>query len=155
MLPLDYKSHIFPRLFTKGARTLEFEKLREIVGDFQQLGYAKGAIDLPLTCATVQDPDNAGIESWHANATEQDPRLPFVRQRLQCYDLVLDSLLAFEEKCSQVANPASDDAETIRSHAYELAFASEDEMFHSTLYDWLIGRKLSDDLLEVRISPSV
>src|SRR6266508_6468060 len=118
MLLLDYKSHTFPRLFTKGARILEFEKLREIVGDFQQLRYAKGAIDLPLTCATVQDPDNVGIECWHANATEQDPR---VRQRLQCYDLVLDSLLFFEEKCSQAANPgvpALDDPETIRSHAY-------------------------------------
>jgi len=30
------------RLFTKGAKILEFEKLREVVGDFQQLDYAKG-----------------------------------------------------------------------------------------------------------------
>lgn len=27
----------------KGARILEFEKLREICGDYQQLNYAKGA----------------------------------------------------------------------------------------------------------------
>ena len=26
----------------KGARVLEFEKLREVCGDYQQLGYAKG-----------------------------------------------------------------------------------------------------------------
>lgn len=43
-----------------------------------------------------------------------------------------------------------DDPETIRSHAYELSFVSEDEIFHSTLYDWLISRNLADDLLEVR-----
>ena len=30
------------RLFSKGARILEFEKLREVIGDFQQLNYAKG-----------------------------------------------------------------------------------------------------------------
>lgn len=30
------------RLFMKGARNLEFDKLREIVGDYQQLSYAKG-----------------------------------------------------------------------------------------------------------------
>ena len=42
-----------------------------------------------------------------------------------------------------------DDPETVRGHAYELTFASEDEMFHSTLYEWLIGRGMADELLEV------
>jgi hypothetical protein len=32
----------FFRLFTKGSRIIELEKLREIVGDYQQLNYAKG-----------------------------------------------------------------------------------------------------------------
>ena len=44
-----------------------------------------------------------------------------------------------------------DDPETVRGHAYELTFASEDEMFHSTLYDWLIGRGMADELLEVSV----
>ncbi|KAF8971407.1 nucleoporin [Flammula alnicola] len=145
------------RLFTKGARIIEFEKLREVIGDFQQLNYAKGAINLPLTCAQVQDPDNAGLECWHAGLISNDPRHELAEQRLHCYALVLDSLSVFEEKCgkAQTAAPATgvpafDDPETVRSHAYELAFASEDEMFHSTLYDWLIGRGLADDLLEMR-----
>jgi len=30
------------RAFSKGARNLEFEKLREVIGDFQQLSYAQG-----------------------------------------------------------------------------------------------------------------
>jgi len=38
---------LYLRLFTKGARVLGFEKLRELVGDFQQLNYAKGR---PFTC---------------------------------------------------------------------------------------------------------
>ena len=42
-----------------------------------------------------------------------------------------------------------DDPETIRTHAYEFAFSSTDEMFHSTMYDWLIDRGLADELLEV------
>jgi nuclear pore complex protein Nup155 len=146
------------RLFNKGARILELDKLREIIGDFQQLGYAKGAIELPLNSAQAQDPDNTGLECWHSNSSDQDPRFPFVKLRLQCYDLVLDSLSVFEENCTKGRTnsgvPALDDPETIRSHAYELAFASEDEMFHSTLYDWLIGRNLADDLLEVRFQPS-
>jgi nuclear pore complex protein Nup155 len=75
---------------------------------------------------------------------------------MQCYDLVLDSLAVFEEKATKdatvVGQPktgSSDDAETVRNHAFELAFASEDQMFHSTLYEWFISRSLADELLEV------
>ncbi|KAG5647653.1 hypothetical protein DXG03_009006 [Asterophora parasitica] len=144
------------RLFTKGARILEFDKLREICGDYQQLNYAKGAAELPLTCAQVLDPDNIGVEAWHAGLPVADPRTEFANKRLRCYDLVLDSLTVFEEKCNAAVKtaaagtlPVSTDPEAVRSHAYELAFASEDEVFHSTLYDWLINRGLADDLLEV------
>jgi nuclear pore complex protein Nup155 len=114
-----------------------------------------GAVNLPLSCASAQDPDNSALECWHAGAASNDSRQEQLQRRLKCYDLILDSLTAFEEKCSQTQAsalagiPALDDPETVRSHAYELAFASEDEMFHSTLYDWLISRNLADDLLEV------
>lgn len=114
-----------------------------------------GAVILPLACAQVQDVDNVGLECWYAGMMAGDSRRPLAEQRLHCYDLILDSLSVFEEKCSKQQNadgtsmPPVDEPETVRSHAYELAFASEDEMFHSTLYDWLIQRNLADDLLEV------
>ncbi|KAG6898064.1 hypothetical protein C0992_006542 [Termitomyces sp. T32_za158] len=144
------------RLFAKGARILEFEKLREICGDYQQLDYARGAVELPLTCAQLSDPDNIGLEAWHAALQAGDPRTIFIQKRLQCYDLVLDSLTVFENKCNTSQTPQKQesfhqdgDPEAVRSHAYELAFACEDEIFHSTLYDWLINRGLADDLLEM------
>jgi len=66
----------------------------------------------------------------------------------------MDSLSVFEKKCNIKKQAQSfsgpDDPETVRDSAYELALASEDEMFHSILYDWLIGRGLADDLLQVR-----
>jgi nuclear pore complex protein Nup155 len=114
-----------------------------------------GAVNLPLSCAYAQDLDNIALECWHAGAASNDSRQEQLQRRLKCYDLILDSLTVFEGKCSQTQAsatagiPALDDPETVRSHAYELAFASEDEMFHSTLYDWLISRNLADDLLEV------
>ncbi|KAG6885845.1 hypothetical protein C0993_008808 [Termitomyces sp. T159_Od127] len=145
------------RLFAKGARILEFEKLREICGDYQQLDYARGAVELPLTCAQISDPDNIGLEAWHAALQVGDPRTVYTQKRLQCYDLVLDSLTVFENKCNVSQAPQRQesfhqdgDPEAVRSHAYELAFACEDEIFHSTLYDWLINRGLADDLLEMR-----
>jgi len=145
------------RLFIKGARILEFDKLREICGDYQQLSYAKGSVELPLTCARVSDPDNIGLEYWYAGSPPNDPRFEFCGRRLRYYDLVLDSLIIFEAKSASAKASAAtagvvalDDPETVRSHAYELAFSSEDEMFHSTMYDWLINRQLADELLEMR-----
>ena len=87
----------------------------------------------------------------------EEPRIPFFGTRMQCYDLVKDSLTVFEQKCtaqlngqtSQSSISLGNDPETTKNHAYELAFASDDEMFHSVLYDWLIERNLADDLLEV------
>ena len=97
------------------------------------------------------DPNNVARATWDSELLGTHPRSEAVERRLRCYDLVMDSLTTFEEKCSNEKIPETrGDAETVRSHAYELAFASEDEMFHSTLYDWLIGRGLADDLLEVR-----
>ncbi|KAK7064289.1 nucleoporin [Favolaschia claudopus] len=135
------------RLFIKGVRILEFDKLREICGDYQQLNYARGAIELPLTCAHVVDADNIGLQCW---ASGQPPN-EFCEFRLRCYALVLDSLTVFEEKEVEATNSgSSEDPEAVRNHAYELSFASEDEMFHSTLYDWLIHRQMADELLEMR-----
>lgn len=85
-----------------------------------------------------------------------DPRYELAQARTHCYDLVLDSLREFEQKCKDQLAAAGgnevlalDAPESVRSHAYELAFASDDEMFHSIFYDWLISRDLADDLLEV------
>ncbi|KAL1952061.1 hypothetical protein VTO73DRAFT_1210 [Trametes versicolor] len=138
------------RLFMKGARNLEFEKLREICGDYQQLNYAKGAVELPLHCAQAFDTDLQGQEYWIAGCPASDSRAQFWERRTHCYELVLDSLSVFEERSTSGKPSASDDPETVRGHAYELAFASEDEMFHSTLYDWLIERGMADELLEMR-----
>ncbi|RDB29219.1 hypothetical protein Hypma_015604 [Hypsizygus marmoreus] len=156
--PVDRQNRLAEslRLFIKGARILEFEKLQEICGDYQQLGYAKGCVELPLACAHVSDPDNVGLEAWNAGLNPTDPRTPYARYRLQCYELVMDALSTFEAQSHEakaaapVNSPYKTDPEAVRNHAYELSFASEDEIFHSTLYDWLIARGLSDDLLAMR-----
>lgn len=143
----------------KGARIMEFDKLREVIGDYQQLDFAKGAIELALYCAEALDADGLGKEYWqmfpseldrqgrNSNAPDDLRRLSWER-RARCYDLVLDSLETFENK----AVSGDDVAERVRAHAYEIAFASTDEIFHSRLYEWLISRGLADELLEVRKS---
>lgn len=150
------------RLFMKGARIMEFDKLREVIGDYQQLDFAKGAIELPLHCAEALDADGLGKEYWQTVPIPDPPkpsdgpgrsnnapdglRRPAWERRVRCYDLVLDSLEAFENKAA-----SGDDAtERVRAYAYELTFLSTDEIFHSRLYEWLISRGMADELLEVR-----
>lgn len=47
-LPSNWYQHMYSyptlRLFTRGSRILDFEKLREIIGDYQQLDYVEGPI---------------------------------------------------------------------------------------------------------------
>ncbi|TFY73690.1 hypothetical protein EWM64_g10322, partial [Hericium alpestre] len=172
--PAERQNHLSEslRLFMKGARILDFDKLREVIGDYQQLNYAQGAVELPLYCAEALDPDRLGVEFWYKNPslpwpdasapasnaassapstsavalTSVDSRREFWEKRAKCYSLVLNSLETLETK----ALKGGDEAERVRSHAYELAFASSDEMFHCRLYEWLISRGLADELLEMR-----
>lgn len=135
---------------------MEFDKLREVIGDYQQLDFAKGAIELALYCAEALDADGLGKEYWQTvppelgrnNNVPDEPRRLSWERRARCYDLVLDSLETFENKAAS----GDDVAERVRAHAYEIAFASADEIFHSRLYEWLISRGLADELLEVRKS---
>ncbi|KAJ4002393.1 nucleoporin [Lentinula boryana] len=142
------------RLYQKGARILDLEKLREICGDFQLLNYAKGAIELPLVCARVFDSDNIGMDFWRSGANSDGPSRSAYEQRSQCYELILDSLSVFEQHINDPSSakiPLSpEEHEAVKDHAYKLSFSSDDEMFQSTLYDWLISRQLADDLLEIR-----
>lgn len=136
------------RLFLRAARVIDFEKLREICGDYQHLNYTKGAVELPLQCAAVADEDNVGINYWASGCPSDDPRSEFLNRRCRCYDLILHSLTVFGDQCTQ--NPARQDFEDVRNHAYELAFSAEDPAFHSHLYDWMISEGMTDALLEIR-----
>lgn len=97
------------------------------------------------------DSDSHGREYWYNGSPPNDPRAEAWKRRSNCYDLVLDSLQVFEDRCDKKNGPASsyDDPDTVKTHAYDLAFSADDDMFHSTLYDWLIGRGIADELLEV------
>jgi nuclear pore complex protein Nup155 len=106
-----------------------------------------GAVELPLHCAQVEDAESHGRNWWLDGCPAADPRAQAWELRRRCYDLVLDSLSAFDAPASQPG--ASADAQATRSFAYELALSADDEVFHSTLYDWLLERGLADELLEV------
>ena len=46
---------------------------------------------------------------------------------------------------------ADDEADGLRTNAYNKALAVRDEFFHFSLYDWYVSRGMTDQLLEVRV----
>lgn len=75
-----------------------------------------GAVELPLSCAQILDPDNIGLEHWLAGLPPNDARSEYSDRRLRCYDLVLDSLNVFEQNSVKAAQGgAVDDPETVRT----------------------------------------
>jgi nuclear pore complex protein Nup155 len=155
----------------KAARILDFDQTRHVVGDYQHLNFAKGksslsskflfrqsfagAIEFPISCAQIVDPDSIGIEFWQAGLPVNDQRAQYYEQRLKCYDLALDSITLFEEKCNEAKKQPGNssqvkEAEAARIEAYQLALSSEDELFHASFYDWLAKKGMADELLDVR-----
>lgn len=107
-----------------------------------------------MACAAAVDPDNVTAEIWAAGAASGDPsKLELLTKRLNCYDLVLDSLSVFDEQVAK--NQLLQGTEDVRNRAYDVAFSSEDALFHSRLYDWMVGKGMADALLEVNCASSV
>lgn len=50
---------------------------------------------------------------------------------------------------NDVSSIASDEVERIRVQCYQIATASDDQLFHYKLYDWFITNQLAHLLLEV------
>jgi nuclear pore complex protein Nup155 len=115
-----------------------------------------GAVEIALHCAQIEDFENQGRSWWLEGGPLGDPRTQAWERRRRCYDLVLDSLAAFDVAAAKAPPTASGaplaGAQAVRNAAYELAFATDDEIFHSVLYDWLIQQGLADELLEVSVS---
>lgn len=107
---------------------------------------SSGAIELPLQCAAVADDDNIGLNYWLSGSPANDPRSDLLDKRRKCYDLALHSLSIFDEQSTKTPTR---DIEEIRNHAYDLAFSSEDPIFHSHLYEWMVKQGMTDALLEV------
>lgn len=63
-------------------------------------------------------------------------------------------MLSFGRHVQRPAKPrersADEEADSLRTNAYNKALSVKDEFFHFELYDWYLSRGLSNQLLEVR-----
>ncbi|KAE8258410.1 hypothetical protein A4X13_0g1693 [Tilletia indica] len=150
------------KLLYKATPHLPFEKLQAICADFRELKHARGAIELPLKCAAAWDPSNvADSISPNASTTllQNHPALPILEKRNACYALVLEMLQDVDDaldKAEQLPESATDrlselrKASDMRQDAYALALEQSDKLFHWKLYDWLLERGLTEQLVQVQ-----
>lgn len=67
-----------------------------------------GAILLPLQCGKDWDSNGQGRDFWLEGAVSgQDPRKAAYDLRTRCYDLVLATLSAFDERLDKATNEAA------------------------------------------------
>ncbi|KAF8587314.1 nucleoporin [Ramaria rubella] len=142
------------KLFVDGARIMELQSLHSIVEDYRRCSYATGAVFLPLRCAQEFDPTNEGREYWLLGCPpgDTDPRKPLYERRWACYQICVDSLSTFDDHLAEILKKGElgQDQDAARIRAYQLAFESQDQAFHSFFYDWLISRGMTEELLEYR-----
>lgn len=108
---------------------------------------------MPLRCAQEFDSFNEGRDYWLQGCPEgeSDSRKQFLDRRQACYRICVDSLSIFDVQLDNAVQKGRtvDDAEAARTRAYQLAFESQDQIFHSFFYDWLISRGMTEELLQV------
>lgn len=150
------------RLFIKTAKHLSFERLSEICGEYTSMRYPLGAIDLALCCAHEWDPQDRAVSYWLDGLPQNDPRLSAYELRKSCHQLIFDALRRTDDllneasqpnrivHASSVAAPTYEEADGLRTNAYSKVLAVKNEFFHNALYDWYLGRGLTDQLLETR-----
>jgi len=114
-----------------------------------------GVIDLALACAHKWDPSDRAVSFWLDEQPSSDPRAAAFSQRQTCHRLVFDALEAMDAALDEAARGgragAVEEADGMRTNAYNKALGVRDEFFHAELYEWYLQRGLTDQLLEVRL----
>ncbi|GAA5938722.1 uncharacterized protein JCM15063_004847 [Sporobolomyces koalae] len=145
------------RLFTKAARHLSMDRLKEICSEYTSMRYPLGVIDLSLACAREWDAADRGVSFWEEGCPSNDPRSSAYEQRRSCNQLSFDALAAMDDLLNEASNPnrssgsvSYEEADGLRTNAYSKALSIKDDLFHFELYEWYLSRGMTDQLLETR-----
>jgi len=129
---------------------------------FQKLGSYTGAVELALTSAEQKDPKNLAIEWVKAGRSALDvPGQQAFSARIDCYNCALSVLEEFMKqsegftmigglRLEQKSVAPSIEKEKMFSNILKKMASSKDQLFHETLYQWLMEHGLSDKLLTLK-----
>ena len=118
--------------------------------------YPLGAIDLSLACAHEWDPSGRATSYWEDGCPANDNRSSAYEQRRNCNQLSFDALAAMDDLLDEALKPNSssisyEEADGLRTNAYNKALAVKDDLFHFELYEWYLSRGMTNQLLEASL----
>lgn len=152
------------RLFSRAAgsaATAVLARLPDSSRRYRALQDVRGTIELPLRVASELDPDDKAGDYVRDGRIPGDPRIGFLEQRQECYQLVVEALGGADEElnkavangtrkyCHRAQLKPANNAVRNRDEAYGLALQSDDELFHFYLYDWISVLDRADQLLDM------
>lgn len=105
-------------LFKQAAGNLQLDTLKEVTSELQNRGYAVGATEVALAAATERDPAHLALGYIREGKPVGDPREHAYKTRYAAYELIL--------------------ATGLPDPVLKIGLASPDEVWHFTLYDWLL-----------------
>ncbi|GAB6032748.1 hypothetical protein CHUAL_011616 [Chamberlinius hualienensis] len=129
-----------------------------------------GIVDLCLLAAQRQDPQNLAINYYKNNCPSSDQHgYHAFCDKIESYKHITDAMnqlliirsgQPFSSSVPKSPGPpvnsveppslGSDEAETIFEEVLRLGLQCDDELFHVTIYNWLLSQKMENRLLEIK-----
>ncbi|XP_063962394.1 nuclear pore complex protein Nup155-like [Lytechinus pictus] len=152
-------------LFKKVSQQLN---LSAVCAEYHEAHYYDGVVDLCLSAAVKRDPHNLALIFYKNGKQPEDAQgMEAFSARYECYKSItdiLDQLLTASQ--AQPSSPglpnrpgappkpdpnrlSTSDAEHYLDGMMHRCLDSDDELFHVTLYDWLVNKGLKEQLLEI------
>ncbi|XP_006813173.1 nuclear pore complex protein Nup155 [Saccoglossus kowalevskii] len=145
--------------------------LTAIFSEYQAAGFYDGIVELSLTAAHRRDPQGLALHYYKSGKPPEDTQgMQAFVTRLECYECVHDTLgnlVHLSQSYPQSPGipkrpgPPPTTSEDSRLSAQEAAhhmdqmmkigLKSNDELYHVSLYDWLVTMGLTDKLLEITL----
>jgi len=134
--------------------------VRNLCKQYAELGFPVGAVRLCVSAAKAADPEQFALNTVKSSSTNSDPiGMQAFQSRAEIYRIVFDILDNYVILAATSQSPALRGTEDrispalAQNRADEMVHAvltSDDEMFHISLYNWLLEKKQFDRLLEIK-----
>lgn len=131
------------------AEHLPFDTTESIVNAYITLQFFAGATELALRVASAHDKGNKALQWVNDGLPPDDARSHLHDFRLRCYALIKDALENLDAATSTEPDGRPGSIHLKRIEAYTVVNDSEDELFHTYLYDYYLQKGWIDRLLAV------
>ncbi|KAI9728065.1 MAG: hypothetical protein M1834_007781 [Cirrosporium novae-zelandiae] len=141
------------RLFEQVAANISMEYLEDAVQEYTSMRFFAGAVKLALAVAKASDPANKALAWMKEERQEQDPRKVEYDKRRRYYNLIHQVIVAVDEAARQEPEMIDGQYTTMarrKQETYDVVNNSDDEVFHTDLYDWYLEQGWNDRLLNVQ-----